>query len=378
MLLLTAIDESITKQFLGVGSKGFVKASKSFMKPNYATPPSSPVSVLPSCVPGYSQMEQKRSGVTWSDEFGESLVELRTIPRRERSRSSDAKKLIILLLSPSHRKYEFICCEYQVSNSKDVNDNAKITVKDVLEQLPAMASHDLLRRQRYIALCRRDNTELINALSMQSYGLNSFEMLWAVPKHHKSKQLAPMVLRVLSNKGLLKALRYSPAHWEVHKLRVPPAKKQASDIFDMLNIKRIPNDGDGGMTCPTSDNNDDDDDDDDNINNSKNSGIDEGWTKETYLLRASPSPKPESFCVLPSFMSFLHRKTFSVTGHTLFWKSWVAKTRTNMSWERENLLVTLFTKTEFLQRKSLLDRKSKSQRESGRHSDKFLEERFFI
>ena len=291
-----------------------------------------------------SRQRQRRIGrvVTWGDDAGGKLEDVREIPRRDVGGfdSSDSKRLIILLLSPSHRKYEFICCEFPLNKMGD-EKRAKVTVRDLLEQLPGMASHELLKRQSYVALCRRDNTELINAMPIQNYELGNFEMLWAVPKHHSSKQLAPMVKFVLSNKGLLRLLRYSSVHWEVHKLKVP-TRLETTTIMDKLQIKHSKQDEDGDITCPSSSDEED-----------------ESQSKLTFPL--CPSPRPESFTVAPSLLSMLRgHRPFAMAGQSSLLGSFFGRNRTNISTERRRLLVTLFAGSGLFHRKRLKADKTQS------------------
>ena len=301
---------------------------------------------------GNSQ-RQRRTGrvVTWADNTGGKLEDIRVIPPRDVSGfdSSDSKRLIILLLSPSHRKYEFICCEFPLTKMGD-DKRIKLTVRDLLEQLPNMASHELLKRQSYVAICRRDNTELINAMPIQNYELGNFEMLWAVPKHHSSKQLAPMVKFVLSNKGLLRLLRYSSVHWEVHKLKVP-TRLQATAIMDTLQMKHRKQDDDGDVTCPSSSDEEDD-----------------AQLKLTFPL--CPSPRPESFTVTPSLLSMLRgHRPFSMSGQSSLLGSFFGRNRTSMSTERRRLLVTLFAGSGLFHRKRIKGNKSQSQQPIAGVSD---------
>lgn len=183
-------------------------------------PPGSPTSVLSITFYKTNNKQSRGRRITWADEAKKPLESIRLIPPRELRRgcSPGSKSLVILLLSASRHKYEFICCEYKDAISENVG---KLSVKDILKQLPAMASNACLERQEYTALCRQDNTELINALAVQDYDLQHFEMLWAVPKGYTSKELAPVVSCLLSNKGVLRAIRCSQFHREMHELQVP-------------------------------------------------------------------------------------------------------------------------------------------------------------
>jgi hypothetical protein len=325
MFHLAAINNEATVKVLrNARSKGHAPAmNTSIVNQSLAPPPSSPVSVLQSCTDLSRNTVTVNRSITWSDESGEALEHFRFIPRRERSHfNSDVRRLIILLLSPSHRKYEFICCEYPLTSAENSRNNGKITVKDVLDQLPGMASHDLLKRQTYIALCRRDNTELINALSIESYNLSSFEMLWAVPSHHHSKQLAPMVSCVLSNKGLLRALRHSTAHWEVHTLMISQRPHAGTAILDKLRIKQGKQDEYRDTTFPSSDEDE------------------EAQLKRTFPL--CPAPTPDTYTVSPSIMSMLRHRSFPFSSNSSLLSSFLPKSRNNATTERQRYLVTLF------------------------------------
>lgn len=332
-LLAAAIGDTKVKESLVAGDKkdSVAESTPSVeINQNLVAPPSSPDSVL-HC--NDYRRRRKRIGVTWSDNDGGVLEHVRFIPARELTDPSGTKRLIILLLSPAHRKYEFICCEYKLDTTEVSKSRCKITVKDVLEQIPRLASHELMKKQTYVALCRRDNTELINALSIQSFELNNFEMLWAVPKHHHSKQLAPMVSCVLANKGLLKALKYSSVHWEVHRLKARP-KQQATAILDKLNMKQRKLLLDGDSTWPSSDEED------------------EAQLKRTFPL--CPQPSPEGLRLSPSLLSMLRTPSMSFARPPSLLRSLFSKDRGHVAAERrQRLMVTLFAGAGVFLRKHL-------------------------
>ena len=82
-----------------------------------------------------------------------------------------------------------------------------LTVSALLKQLPGLASDPLIQQQNYSRLCKAaGGTELINALSIQSYKLSSDEILVAVLEGYTGKAMHEMAKALVENEKILSAV----------------------------------------------------------------------------------------------------------------------------------------------------------------------------
>ena len=182
------------------------------------SPESPPPAVAPASSHATSPKKRQRRALIWSDEVGQTLttVHLFESPfinnnssinnNNNPARSSTSYhyyyysiRLVILLLFPPQRKFEFVQCE--------VVTDERLKIKDLLAQLPALATNPVLRRQRYTSLCQANGNELVNTLPWQEYHWNEGDMLWAVTQGTVPKTIRDDALELLRHKDLLKAVR---------------------------------------------------------------------------------------------------------------------------------------------------------------------------
>jgi hypothetical protein len=136
----------------------------------------------------------------WADEVRESEdgreMDLETIYSIE-CLQPISTRVVILLLNPKERLFEFIQCEYSVDD--------RLTISDLLKQLPGMASIEVLAKQRYTSLCRLDE-ELINMLPIQDYPVREGEILIAAGPEYRPKMVMAAACALLSQRALLRAV----------------------------------------------------------------------------------------------------------------------------------------------------------------------------
>lgn len=107
-------------------------------------------------------------------------------------------RVVILLLNPDRKKFEFIHCE--------IDTEERLPVKAVLEQLPSLATNRSLQRKRYGSLCR-NGMELLNTMAITEYGLRDGEILLAVPRKRSPKAAMAAATQLLSDRAMVRGIR---------------------------------------------------------------------------------------------------------------------------------------------------------------------------
>ena len=110
-------------------------------------------------------------------------------------------RVVVLLLKPEVRKFEFIHAEYRL--------NSRTSVSNLLEQLPGMASNEILTAQRYSSLFRSRegcSEELIGALSLQDCCLDKNEVIIGVMGGYSGQDIVNCALPLIYNDKISKAV----------------------------------------------------------------------------------------------------------------------------------------------------------------------------
>lgn len=109
-------------------------------------------------------------------------------------------RLVMLLLSPKDRKFEFLHAEYQLG--------AKTTVQDVIDQMPVLAVDILFQESKFATLYRtgKGAHELINTLPMSECGLEKGEVVLGVIEGYSGKEIIQSALPLLVNPKIAKAV----------------------------------------------------------------------------------------------------------------------------------------------------------------------------
>jgi hypothetical protein len=109
-------------------------------------------------------------------------------------------RVVVVLLKPEVRKFEFIYAEYRL--------NSKTSVSNLLEQLPGMASNKMFTAQTYSSLFRsRDGcSELIGALSLQDCCLDKNEVIIGVMGGYSGPEMVKCALPLIYNDKISKAV----------------------------------------------------------------------------------------------------------------------------------------------------------------------------
>ena len=82
-------------------------------------------------------------------------------------------RILILLLDPKSKKFEFLHVEIDTSK--------RLTVSDTLKQLPLLSTNEILSKLEYSVLCM-NQTEFIKILPLEHYNLIDGDVLLAIPK----------------------------------------------------------------------------------------------------------------------------------------------------------------------------------------------------
>ena len=194
---------------------------------------------------------QKKKGmsVRFADEEGKAMETL--YDKEHGDCTSWCKRVLVLLLLPETKSFEYVRVEYHVAvDNQQCNDNddeflyyaTRTRISQLLRELPSMASDPKVARGRFQRLLRADcmsgdddegtyadnddddannkdgsvmmrgtaanaYTELINALSIQSYNFPDDAVLVAVPEGCTSQGIMESAKHVLKNKTLLRAVK---------------------------------------------------------------------------------------------------------------------------------------------------------------------------
>jgi hypothetical protein len=150
----------------------------------------------------YCKTKKRRSSlkVRFADEVGDELEKIHWTLTMYSEEETNWIRIIILLLCPSKKKFEFLHVSFDKFE--------KTSISDILGQLPGLATDQALREQSYIGLIRKEGErELINKVSIQSYHLRKDEVLIAVVEGHYSKGIVRMAQPLVENNRILRAVR---------------------------------------------------------------------------------------------------------------------------------------------------------------------------
>jgi hypothetical protein len=181
---------------------------------SFHTPPSTPVKELqhehvhPSSVittdtslldNSNSGEDQKSRVIRFADEVGKPLADYCLIGGKDDPHATG--RIVIMLLSPQERKFEFIHAEFL--------RREKTTVAHVLYQVPKIATNVLFQSKTFINLCRtrQGNTDLDNNQILQDYDMEDSELLIGVLEGFTGKEMAQSALPLLLNGRITQAVR---------------------------------------------------------------------------------------------------------------------------------------------------------------------------
>jgi hypothetical protein len=185
---------------------------------------------------------QPERRLTWSDEVGHDLATIHALNRMEQA----TIRIIVLLMHGKTEQFEFVHCEFQTEDC--------LLVRDVLDQLPQMATRQLFHRTRFVSLLREasPNCEFLNCLNLQHYGLQDGEIVIAAdygshPRRHCLKPAQRLlkshskILRKAAKKARIqgRSLRMlkSTSNWTAEKTR-PSERGREKEHDQKLTMKR--------------------------------------------------------------------------------------------------------------------------------------------
>ena len=179
----------------------------------FVTPPSTP-----------TRCNSKGRELRFADDVGKTLAVVhycQTMYTHEHA--PGMSRAIILLMNPRKKKFEFMHVSYHPFE--------KLSISDVLRYLPDVASHESLKDQAYVGLCRvaTGGKELINTVSIQGYELDKDEILVAILQGMSAKSVMNIANPLLSNRKVLKAVSYAGCDVEIIQLLT---------LVDMAQVKR--------------------------------------------------------------------------------------------------------------------------------------------
>lgn len=134
--------------------------------------------------------------IRFADESGEPLFEEHLIHREE----NYASRIVVMLLSPKDRKFEFLHAEYPLDPST--------TVQVVLEQIPLLATNAAFQTKKFTALLQTETSrELDNSLALQDYSFKESEIVLGIPDDFSVANMTKMAVPLLLNKKLMKTVK---------------------------------------------------------------------------------------------------------------------------------------------------------------------------
>ncbi|CAJ1935049.1 unnamed protein product [Cylindrotheca closterium] len=132
----------------------------------------------------------------FADEEGHALTKEHVIERE----ANYASRIVVMLLSPRDRKFEFLHAEYPL--------DASTTVQVLLEQVPLLATNDAFRTKKFNALLQTENSrQLDNALALQDYCFKESEIVLGIPDDFTVANMTKMAVPLLLNKKLMKTVK---------------------------------------------------------------------------------------------------------------------------------------------------------------------------
>ena len=131
--------------------------------------------------------------VSFADEWGSPLKEVRVME------APPVRRLVLLLLSPEDRKFEFLHLEYPLDDST--------TVQVVLEQLPKLVANPIFRQLSFSCLAKTSkNEKLDNMKSMADCDLADNELLIGILPGYSMNQIGGFAVPLLLNGDIIKAV----------------------------------------------------------------------------------------------------------------------------------------------------------------------------
>lgn len=135
------------------------------------------------------QQSKMEKSVRWADQ--DVIISIDSLPYV-------STRVVILLLDLNERLFEFVQCEFDTDN--------RLTITDVLKQIPSFASIDYLAQQRFRTICR-PNEEFLNMLTMQNYQIREGEILIASGGSARPKEVMAAASTLLEQKKLVRAVQ---------------------------------------------------------------------------------------------------------------------------------------------------------------------------
>eukprot|EP00526_Cylindrotheca_closterium_P004054 CAMPEP_0113644914 /NCGR_PEP_ID=MMETSP0017_2-20120614/23648_1 /TAXON_ID=2856 /ORGANISM="Cylindrotheca closterium" /LENGTH=1158 /DNA_ID=CAMNT_0000556569 /DNA_START=241 /DNA_END=3717 /DNA_ORIENTATION=+ /assembly_acc=CAM_ASM_000147 len=132
----------------------------------------------------------------FADEVGKDLTKEYVIERE----ANYASRIVVMLLSPRDRKFEFLHAEYPLDEST--------TVQVLLEQVPLLATNDAFRTKKFNALLQTETSrQLDNNLALQDYCFKESEIVLGIPDDFTVANMTKMAVPLLLNKKLMKTVK---------------------------------------------------------------------------------------------------------------------------------------------------------------------------
>lgn len=140
-------------------------------------------------------MQSRR--VSFADDAGLPLQQVRLVEKQV----SAFSRIVVLLLSPEDRVFEFLHAEFPLDDST--------TVDVLLEQLPLIATNEVFNDKTFVAISRtKNNTQLENSAPLQDCSLDESELVLGVMEGFSVPDIAAFALPLLVNQKILKAVSY--------------------------------------------------------------------------------------------------------------------------------------------------------------------------
>jgi len=157
----------------------------------------------------------KQRSICFADEAGYPMETVHMVDRHDdddENYDPSRQRLLILCLSPSDRKFEFVHANFSL--------HSRVSVASVLQQLPLFVSDSVIQAQNYTRLCKANGgTELINALSLHDYELVPDEILVAVLENYSSPVMHRMAEGLIANDEIIKAvMRTTSGSHTLHRI----------------------------------------------------------------------------------------------------------------------------------------------------------------
>jgi hypothetical protein len=133
--------------------------------------------------------------VRFADEEGKPLTQVHLI----KTVRGLLSRVVVLLMSPSERVFEFLHAEYPQDDST--------TVQVVLEQVPKICNNPVFRFKKFVTLSRTRNQEILeNESTMNDSRLDEGELLLAILDGYNVNEMASFALPLLLNGRIQKAV----------------------------------------------------------------------------------------------------------------------------------------------------------------------------